>query len=157
MLIVRSPRPGISPDPGSRGAGEKGRRRARTDAKSPSTIMRCVMQNCLRIGIDEVKGDAVHGERHSKWIDGMSTDLRVLVKKAKIVKIVVRKNGTDYLVVFGHHLLKAAEESGLHEVYAYVMEPETKTGQKGDEEAFMAFRKGVEEIVSHASHAASTR
>ena len=105
------------------------------------------MRRDAKIALDKIENSPAYEERRSRWIDQMDGDLRRFVAKAGIVRLVVRKRGDRYVVVVGHHLLKAARECGLKEAYAHVIDGEARRGRQSFRDDFHLFRSGVEEIL----------
>ena len=106
------------------------------------------MQHVARVAIDRVDETLEYKERRSPWIDQAYRDLKKVVKKAGTVRIVARKVGADrYMVVVGHHLLKAAKECGLRDVDLLVMDVNACQTTRED---LLVFRLGVEEILLRA-------
>jgi len=109
------------------------------------------MQKGVRIAIDRVEDDPEYEERHSQWTTRMYRNMRNFVRKAGMVKIIVKETGNKYKVVVGHRLLKAARECGLREVYVYVIDTGAEAGKGSLEEALPAFRRGIEEVLHRAA------
>jgi hypothetical protein len=109
-----------------------------------------MMYDYVKVGIDRIEENPVYGERHSPWIDHMCDDLKGFVGKAKTVRIVVKKRGNKHMVVFGHHLLKAARECGLSEVYVHVIDAEAEAGRARPGEDLLASRSGIRELLCRA-------
>jgi len=109
------------------------------------------MRRGVKIAIDKIESSPAYEERRSRWIDQMDGDLRKFVAKAGMVRVLVRKRGDRYVVVVGHHLLKAARECGLKEAYAHVIDGEAGRGRQGLRQNFLLFQSGVEEILSPIS------
>lgn len=107
------------------------------------------MQDCVKVAIDRIEENPAYGERHSQWIDGMRDDLRAFVEKAQMVRIVAEKKGDKYMVVAGHHLLRAARECGFNEAYVDVVDRDVP-GRSWPGDDLLAFRTAVEEIIGRA-------
>ncbi len=106
------------------------------------------MEHDVRVTIEQIEDAIDYEERRSLWIDLTYGDLKKVVKKAGMVRIVARKTGQDrYMVVVGHHLLRAARECGLKEVRMHVTDTEACLPTRED---LRVFRLGVEEILFHA-------
>jgi hypothetical protein len=105
------------------------------------------MRRDVKIAIDRIENSPAYEERRSRWIDQMDRDLRRFVAKAGIVRVIVRKRGDRYVLVVGHHLLKAARECGLKEAYAHVIDGEARRGRQGFRHDFLLLRSGIEEIL----------
>jgi len=111
------------------------------------------MQNSVRVAIDRVEDNPEYEERHSQWSARMYRNMRKFVRKAGMVRIIVKERGNKYTVVVGHHLLKAARECGLREVYVHVVDTidtGVEGGRGGLEEALITFESGVDEILHRA-------
>ncbi len=109
------------------------------------------MKHRVKIAIDQIEENPGYNERRSQWAEHMYRDLRSFVGKAGMVRIVVKKTGSRHTVVVGHHLLKAARECGLREAYIDVIDTEGEKGQISCGKDLLAFRSGVEEILSRAA------
>jgi predicted metal-dependent phosphotriesterase family hydrolase len=109
------------------------------------------MQHGVKIAIDQIEENPQYKERHSQWIDHTYGELRNVVGKVGMVRIVVKKTGKKYTVVLGHHLLKAARECGLRELYADVIDTEAEAGQRSRGEDLLVFRSAVREILRAAA------
>ncbi len=109
------------------------------------------MQNAVRIAIDRVEDSPEYEERHSQWTARMYRNMRNFVRKAGMVRIIAKETGNKYTVVVGHHLLKAARECDLREVYVHVIDTGVEAGQSNLEEALVTFRSGIEEILDRAA------
>ena len=107
--------------------------------------------HAIKIAIDEIEENPGYRQRRSPWIDHTYRDLRNVVERAGLVRIIVEKRGNRHVVVIGHHLLKAARECGLKEAYAEVIDTEAEEGQTSPGEDLRAFRSGVEEILWRAA------
>ena len=106
------------------------------------------MAHDVRVAIEQIEENIDYVERSSLWIDLAFRDLKKIVKKAGIVRIVARETGKDrYMVVVGHHLLKAARECGLKEVRVHVMNSDAGLLTWED---VLVFRSGIEEMLFHA-------
>lgn len=108
------------------------------------------MKNGVRVAIDQVEDNPEYEERHSQWTARMYRNMRNLVRKAGMARIVVKETGNKYTVVVGHHLLKAARECGLREVYVHVIDTGAEGGQESLEEALITYESGIEEILHRA-------
>ena len=113
------------------------------------------MRRGVKIALDRIENSPTYEERRSQWIDRMDGDLRRFVVKAGIVRVVVRKRGDRYVVVVGHHLLKAAKECGLKEAYAHVIEGDARRSRRDFRHDLLLFRSGVEEILWRGADAGS--
>jgi hypothetical protein len=109
------------------------------------------MQHCVKIPIDQIEENPEYKERRSQWIDHTYSELKNVVGKAGMVRIIVKKTGTKHMVVIGHHLLKAARECGLRELYAHVINTEAEAGQTTLGKDLLVFRSGVREILRAAA------
>ncbi len=89
-------------------------------------------------------------ERRSPWAVAMHRKVRNLVRKAGMARIIVKKAGKTYSVVFGHHVLEAARECGHSHVRADVITC-TEAGKVSLEESLLAFQSGLEEMYLAAS------
>jgi hypothetical protein len=110
-----------------------------------------MMQESVRIAINRVVDNPEYEGRRSPWTARMYRNMRNFVRKAGMVRIIVKETGSKYTVVVGHHLLKAARECGLREVYVHVIDTGAEAGQGSLEEALITFESGIEEILQHAA------
>ena len=75
------------------------------------------MKDGGKVNIDLIKVNPSYRERDSQWAKSMDLFLKnSFIKKTEPVRIIVRKNGSGYVLVAGHHLLKAARECGFKKV-----------------------------------------
>ena len=109
------------------------------------------MLSGVRIAIDRVEDNPEYEERHSQWTARVYRNMRNCVRKAGMVRIIVKKTGNTYMVVVGHHLLKAARQCGLREVYVHVIDSAAETGQGSLDEALIIFQSGIEETLDRAA------
>jgi len=80
------------------------------------------MKDGGKIAISSIEEDPSYRERSSRWCETTHALLRdSFVRKRGPVRIIAKKKGSRYVVVAGHHLLKAAKECGLREVYVDVV------------------------------------
>ena len=89
-------------------------------------------------------------ERRSPWAVAMHRKVRNLVGKAGMARIIVKKAGKTYSVVFGCHLLEAARECGHSHVRADVI-TSAEAGKVSLEESLLAFQSGLEKMYLAAS------
>lgn len=83
------------------------------------------MKDGGKVDIDLIEENPSYMERRSQWSEDMHSFLRdSFVKKAGTVRIIVRKTGNKYVLVAGHHLLKAARECGFKKAYVDVIDSE---------------------------------
>jgi len=81
------------------------------------------MKDGGKVDINLIEEDSSYQERHSQWTAEMDSFLKhSLTKKAGTVRIIVKKTGKRYVLVAGHHLLKAARECGFRKVYVDVID-----------------------------------
>ncbi|HME42733.1 MAG TPA: ParB/Srx family N-terminal domain-containing protein [Syntrophorhabdales bacterium] len=81
------------------------------------------MKDGGKVNIKLIETDPDYRERHTPWTEAMDSFLRdSFVKRAGGVRIVVKKTGGKYVLVAGHHLLKAAKACGLKDVYVDVVD-----------------------------------
>jgi hypothetical protein len=111
-----------------------------------------MMQNGVRIAIDRVEDNPEYEERHSQWTARVYRNMRNCARKAWMVRIIAKETGNKYMAVVGHHLLKAARQRGLREVYANVIDTGAEAGQGSVEEALITFRSGFEETLHLQPH-----
>jgi hypothetical protein len=109
------------------------------------------MRHGVKIAVDQIEENPEYIERHSQWIDHTYRELRNIVGKAGMVRIIVKKTGKKHVVVIGHHLLRAARECGLREMYADVIDTEAEAGQTSLGKDLLVFRSGVREILRAAA------
>jgi hypothetical protein len=109
------------------------------------------MHHNVKIAIDQIEENPEYKERRSQWIDHTYRELRNVVGKAGMARIIVKKTGTKHTVVIGHHLFKAARECGLRELYAHVIDTEAEAGQTTLGKDLLVFRSGVREILRAAA------
>ena len=84
------------------------------------------MKDGGKVNIDLIEEDFSYKERCSQWSSSMHAFLRdSVVRKVGSVRIIVKKAESRYVLVAGHHLLKAARECGLREVYVDVVDSAT--------------------------------
>ena len=79
------------------------------------------------VDIDLIEENPSYEERRSQWTQDMHSFLKdSFVKKAGTIRIIVKKTGNRYVLVAGHHLLKAARECGLKKAHVDVLGSETE-------------------------------
>lgn len=81
------------------------------------------MKDGGKVDINLIEENPSYQERHSRWTRAMDSFLKkALVEKDELVRIIVRKTGNRYMLVAGHHLLKAARKCGFEYVYVDVID-----------------------------------
>ena len=85
------------------------------------------MKDGGRVDIDLIEENGDYTERCTQWTEDTYALLKdSFVKKAGTVRIIVRKTGNKYVLMAGHHLLKAAKECGLKEAYVDLIDSEAE-------------------------------
>ena len=85
-----------------------------------------MMKDGEKVNINLIDTNPDYKERHTPWTEAMDSFLRgSFAKKGRAVRIIARKTGDRYVVIAGHHLLKAARACGLREVRVDVIDATT--------------------------------
>ena len=81
------------------------------------------MKDAGKVDIKLIDCNPSWRDRNSRWTESMDSFLtHTLLPRSGMPRILAQKSGSRYVVVAGHHLLKAARQCGLREVYVDVME-----------------------------------
>jgi ParB-like chromosome segregation protein Spo0J len=85
------------------------------------------MKDGGKVNIDLIEENPSYQERRSQWTKDMHSLLKdSFVRKAGTIRIIVKKTGNRYVLVAGHHLLKAARECGLKKAHVDVIGSEAE-------------------------------